>query len=83
MVANQREQQPDEWNHHTLNIMLSMFPKDRRPVVLTPYTDQQFSGHNLLCDRIIVWIFSLFYVDFRAYLGTHRKRFIYWDYINS
>lgn len=54
MIANQREQQPDPWNRQVLDIMLAMFPSDHRPVLLSPYTDPQFNGHNLLCDRIMV-----------------------------
>ena len=54
MVANQREQKPDEWNRHALEIMLKMFPAERRPTLLHPYTDNQFNGHNVVCDRLIV-----------------------------
>ena len=55
-MANQREQNPDEWNRHALQIMLNMFPADRRPTLLHPYTDNQFNGHNVVCDRLIVGI---------------------------
>ena len=31
-----------------------MFPADRRPTLLYPYSDNQFNGHNVVCDRLIV-----------------------------
>lgn len=77
MIANQREQQPDAWNREILDIMLTMFPADRRPVLLSPYTDPQFNGHNLLCDRIIVHFFVQFDVDICTYLGTDWKWFVH------
>ena len=54
LVANNREQTPNDWNQHALQILLNMFPEDRRPTVLKPYSDSQFNGRNQLCDRIIV-----------------------------
>ena len=60
-MANQREQNPDEWNRHALQIMLNMFPADRRPTLLHPYTDNQFNGHNVVCDRLIVGIDQLLF----------------------
>ena len=73
MIANQREQQPDPWNRQILDIMLAMFPTDRRPVLLSPYTDPQFNGHNLLCDRIIVHFVVQFDIRHLYLLGNQLE----------
>ena len=72
MVANQREQNPDEWNRHALQIMLNMFPADRRPTLLHPYTDNQFNGHNVVCDRLIVGIDPLLFSS-SHFISSHLQ----------
>lgn len=69
----------NEWNLRALEILINMLPPDRRPRLLHPYTDPQFSGHNIVCDRILVTPYCRPHsVDGPAELGACGQRNVHW-----
>ena len=69
----------NEWNLRALEILINMLPPDRRPRLLRPYTDPQFSGHNIVCDRILVTPCCRPHpVDGPAQLGARGQWNLHW-----